>query len=156
MENANKDKWRDAFTRSATEDDDIERLRWMFVESVLHNVERIHAIRFVTEDRDIGGMETETDYVVEVKFTNGVGTTVAVDGILEKFNMADWRVICDALCDRMLAEVGEDPGSWTREAPRPRVTYTPGFGDDIIDTVTIVWRVPEALWNRVRGFWETT
>lgn len=152
----NDNKWYDAFTRSATEDDDIAQLRWLFVESVLHNAERVHAIRFLSEEHDTGGGTSETDRLVEVTFTNSVGTTVHVDGILEKFNMADWRVICDKLCERMLAEVGEDPEPWEWETPRPHVTYVPGWdGDDVIDTVTIVWRVPEKLWNRVRGFWET-
>ncbi len=151
-----KNKWYDAFTRSSTEGDDLAQLRGLFVESVLHNVERVHAIRFLAEDHDMGGMETETDHLVEVTFTNGVGATVAVDGILEKFNMADWRVICDKFCERMLTGVGEDPEPWEWETPRPHVTYVPGWdGDDIVDTVTLVWRVPEALWNRVRGFWET-
>lgn len=152
----NDGKWYDAFTRSATEDDDVAQLRWLFVDSVLHNVERVHAIRFLSEEHDTGGGTSETDRLVEVTFTNAVGTTVHVDGILEKFNMADWRVICDKLCERMLAEVGEDPEPWEWETPRPHVTYVPGWdGDDVIDTVTIVWRVPEKLWNRIRGFWET-
>jgi hypothetical protein len=135
------------------EDDNIADLISAFVGSVLHNVEKVHAIRFLTEDHDVGGDETETDHLIEVTFTNAVGCTVAVDGILERFTMVDWRLICDNLLERMIKRMGDDPADWSWETPRPFVTLVPGWNnDDLIDTVTIVWRIPEMLWKRLRDF----
>lgn len=154
MRNTTTIKWRDEFTHSMDENDNITDLISAFVGSVLHNVEKVHTIRFLTEDHDVGGGETETDHLIEVTFTNAVGCTVAVDGILERFTMVDWRLICDNLLERMIKRIGDDPSEWSWETPRPFVTLVPGWNNnDIIDTVTIVWRIPEMLWKRLRNAW---
>ena len=153
MRNTTTTKWRDEFTHSMDENDNMTDLISAFVESVIHNVEKVHTMRFLTEDHDVGGGETETDHLIEVTFTNAVGCTVAVDGILERFTMVDWRLICDALLERMIKRMGDDPADWSWETPRPFVTLVPGWdNNDIIDTVTIVWRIPEMLWKRLRNF----
>lgn len=153
MRNTTTTKWRDEFTHSMDENDNMADLISAFVGSVLHNVEKVHTIRFLTENHDVGSGETETDHLIEVTFTNAVGCTVAVDGILERFTMVDWRLICDSLLERMIKRMGDDPADWSWETPRPFVTLVPGWdNNDIIDTVTIVWRIPEMLWMRLRNF----
>lgn len=142
--------WKDAFIIGSSEHDDPEELRAKFIASVLHNINNCHVIRFLEEQHD-----DEVDNLIEVTFTNAAGNTVVVDGILESFNLGDWRMICDDMLEQMIERgLNDSPELYNWDIPRPHVTYVPSWNDDdIIDTVTIVWRVPKNLWSLLKKTW---
>lgn len=140
----------DRFVMGYVDFTDTEELRKAFVESVALNVNGVHEIRFVREAGPVGS----ASHCVRVQFRNSVGCTCAVDDVLDRrFNMLDWRVICDKITERVLEIRGRhDMADADWPTPRPRVTFASDPDeDDIVTEVEIAYDLPFDVWDAMRG-----
>lgn len=138
----------DPFVTSMDEDTDKDELVKGFVNSVLDNVNGVHEVSFDTYD---------SSKLVKVAFNNTVGQTVAVDGILEKFNMMEWRTICDKFCEELLRRRGRDPDA--HDWPTPKVVVTKAADpdeNDIVTNVTLLWKTDDETWDALSKCHEET
>lgn len=149
--------WRDPFTHSCDESDDRESLQRHFVESVIHNVENVHSVTYLTEDHDNGDGTHESEYLVKVVFSNQVGQTCHVDGILETFNTRDRRMIADRFQKRVLEDNdwGPEEFDWPTPDVHTTITSCPDKNDYIKD-YTLVWATDKRTWDCLQHRHETT
>lgn len=133
---------RDKFVTSMDEDDDPEELEAAFVDSVVCDAHGVHSVEFPV----LGG-----EPCVRVVFRNEVGQTVHVDGILEGFNMLNWRRICDRFAKAVLRRGGADPNDFDWPTPDVRVEYrADADADDVVTSVSLVWHVDYGTWEALK------
>ena len=90
------------------------------------------------------GLSLTGDGTVRATYRNSFGPTVAVDDVLERMTMADWRTFCDRLCEAELLRSGCDPDGFAWPTPRPRVAFTPeDDGTDVIAAVEVEFAVDD-------------
>lgn len=130
---------RDRFVTSMDENDDVEELERAFVDSVINDVNGVHSVEFPS----LGGTPH-----VKVTFRNEAGQTVSVDGILERFNMLNWRRICDRFAEMLLLRTGKKPDEFDWPTPNVRVEYRADADEnDVITAVSLVWGVDYGTWD---------
>ena len=137
-------------TQGMDESYDRDGLVDALADNVVADPENVHFVS-VTETADV----VPSDFEIEVTFNNQVGQTCAVDGILEKLNMRDWRVFCDKFLTKALESTGRNAYLYDWPTPRPEVTKVPEDGDtDVIASVRVKWRIDVETWNGVKAFVE--
>ena len=137
-------------TQGMDESDDPDELIEALVDNVVEDPGNVHSVS-ATEVADA----TAYDFEIEVTFNNKVGQTCAVDGILEKMNMRDWRVFCDKFLVKALDATGHDAELYDWPIPRPEVTKIPeDGGTDVIASVRVKWRIDVETWHDVKAFVE--
>ncbi len=136
----------DPFVTSMDEDTDKDDLVKGFVNSVLDNVNDVHRVVFDTYNES---------KLIRVVFNNTVGQTVAVDGILEKLNMLDWRMVCDKFCEELLRLRGRDPDAHDWPTPKAVVMKAADPDEnDIVTKVTLLWKTDAATWDALSKCYE--
>ena len=131
-------------TTSMDDSDDSDELIEALVDNVVADPENVHSVSMTTVASASGGTSS---FGIEVTFRNQVGQTCAVDGILEKLNMRDWRVFCDKFLEKMLESSGRKPDAYDWPTPHPEVTKIPEEDDtDIIASVRIKWSLDVETW----------
>lgn len=131
-------------TTSMYEDDDIDELIEALVDNVVADPKNVHSVLTTTVASASGNVSS---FGIEVTFRNQVGQICAVDGILEKLNMRDWRVFCDKFLEKMLERSGRKPDAYDWPTPHPEVTKIPEEDDtDIIASVRIKWALDVETW----------
>ena len=137
-------------TQGMDESYDRDGLVDALADNVVEDPENVHFVS-VTETADV----VPSDCEIEVTFNNQVGQTCAVDGILEKLNMRDWRVFCDKFLVKALDATGHDAELYDWPTPRPEVTkVTEDGGTDVIASVRVKWRIDVETWHDVKAFVE--
>ena len=131
-------------TISMDDSDDSDELIEALVDNVVANPENVHS---VSTTAVTSALADASSFSIEVTFNNTVGQTCAVDGILEKLNMRDWRVFCDKFLEKMLESSGRMPDAYDWPTPHPEVTKIPEEDDtDIIASVRIKWSLDVKTW----------
>ncbi len=90
------------------------------------------------------------DGLISFDYDNSFGPTVAVDGVLERMNMRDWRMACDEFCKLMLRRGGLDPEDFDWPTPLPKVMKVPeDGGTDVIARVCVTFEVDERTYKHI-------
>ena len=132
----------DRFVTAMAEDDDPEELEAAFVDSVVHDAYGVHSVEFPV----IGG-----EPCVRIVFRNEAGQTVHVDGILERFNMLNWRRVCDRFAEVVLRFGGKNSEKFDWPTPNVRVEYrADADADDVITSVSLVWQTDYGTWDALK------
>lgn len=131
-------------TTSMDEDDDIDELIEALANNVAANPDNVHSVSTTAVAASSADVSS---FSIEVTFRNQVGQTRAVDGILEKLNMWDWRIFCDKFLVKVLESSGRNPDAYDWPTPHPEVTKIPEEDDtDIIASVRIKWSLDVETW----------
>lgn len=132
----------DRFVTAMAEDDDPEELEKAFVDSVVHDAYGVHSVEFPV----LGG-----EPCIRIVFRNEAGQTVHVDGILEGFNMLNWRRVCDRFAEVVLRFGGKSSEEFDWPTPDVRVEYrADADANDIITSVSLVWRTDYETWEALK------
>lgn len=137
-------------THGMDEDDDIDELIEALANNVAANPDNVHSVSVTAVTSASADVSS---FSIEVTFRNQVGQTCAVDGILEKLNMRDWRIFCDKFLEKMLESSGRKPDAYDWPTPHPEVTKVPEEDDtDIIASVRIKWSLDERTWTAAKAY----
>lgn len=137
-------------TYSMDESCDSDELIEALADNVVVDPENVHSVSVA----DISNVAT-ANCEIEVTFNNLVGQTCAVDSILEKMNMRDWRVFCDRVLVKMIEISGQDPDAYDWPNPRPEVTKVPeNDNTDIIASVRVKWELDKKTWHAAKAYVE--
>ena len=139
-------------THGMDEDDDIDELIEALANNVVANPDNVHSVSVTAVTSASADVSS---FSIEVTFRNQVGQTCAVDGILEKLNMRDWRIFCDKFLEKMLESSGRKPDAYDWPTPHPEVTKVPEEDDtDVIASVRIKWRIDRRTWVAAKTYVE--
>lgn len=126
-----------------------EPVEW-FAHEIVDNIGFRHSIRVLNEEHDMGGGRKEIDDLVEIVFENSVSKDAEDNDMrLDDMNMLHWRQVCDKILELVLKENVYDVDSYDWPTPKPHVTMV-ADDQDVMETVTIVFRVDHDTFNAVK------
>lgn len=92
----------------------------------------------------------EGNGLISFNYDNSFGPTTAVDDVLERMNMRDWRMACDEFCKGMLRKGGLDPENFDWPTPLPHVMKVPeDGGTDVIARVCVTFKVDARTYSNI-------